>query len=441
MKNNYFIRFIVVLLCILNCGKVFGDTDKLSLDEVMALFYQRNLDLIAAQYNLEQSHADQIIAAAIPNPNISIQVSELSKNANLGATAIGCNPDPHVSCGYAQNYSFSQLLEIAGKRGLRMESSGFASLAAENDFRDAIRIFSNLVRGAYYDLLQVQKNRWLIEEISHHYDETAKINQLRLKTGEISESDFLRVRIEALHAHSDMDSAQKAVKQAQAKLALLLRWPAKNLKFEAKEQWPEFQNMGQNNDEEDLIKTALEQRPDLQANKQRVEQFKKQLELARREIYPDVTVNAGYARDPSNNNLNSFFVGVNVPVPLFYQYQGEADKSAVHLNQAQLAVEQTELNIRSDVVDALAAWNSADKIVQRFETSLLNDAKIVRDSSESAFRKGSSSAIEFIEAQRTYKTAMRDYYDAVINRTKAYFDLLKSIGFELTDKVKIGQNP
>lgn len=163
MKINYFYRLIAVLLWALGSSSAQADAVMLSLDEVMALFYQRNLDLIAAQYNLDQSRADQIIASAIPNPTISIETLELSKNANMGATAVGCNPDPHVSCGYAQNYSFSQLIEVAGKRGLRMESSGFAIQAAENDFRDAIRIFSNMVRGAYYDLLQVQKNRWLAQ--------------------------------------------------------------------------------------------------------------------------------------------------------------------------------------------------------------------------------------------------------------------------------------
>lgn len=438
MKINYFTRFIIVLLWASGGNIAQANTVTLALEEVMALFYQRNLDLIAAQYNIDQARADQIIASAIPNPTISVEVLELSSHANMGASAVGCNPDPRVSCGYAQNYSFSQLIDLAGKRGLRIESSGFATQAAESDFQDAIRIFSNMVRGAYYDLLQAQKNRWLAQEISQHYEETARVNQLRLKSGEISESDFLRVRMEALRAQSDLDSAQKALKQAQASLALLLRWPEKSVKFEAKDQWPDFQNIGQNSVEEELIDKAMELRPDLQASKQRVEQAQKQFELARRLVYPDVTVNAGYARDPSNNTLNSFFVGVSVPFPLFYQHQGESKKSAVDVNQAQLTVEQTQLAIRNEVVDALATWDSADKIVQRFEGGLIDDAKTVRNSSDSAFRKGATSVIEFIEAQRSYKIVMRDYYEAMINRAKAYFDLVKALGMDLTDDKKLG---
>ena len=431
----------LLLLSFLIAFDVHGQNQELSIDEVLAIFYQRNLDLIAAQYNIDQSRAEAVIASAIPNPTLGVQLGELSGNLNRGSNATGCNHNAGTSCGPAEYFSFSQLIEVAGKRGLRIQSSGFATQAAESDFRDAVRIFSNMVRDAYYELLQMQKNRWLAQEIVDHYQVISKANSLRLKSGDISESDFLRVKMEAMRALSDLDNAQTAVEQAQANLAVVLRWPDKSLQFEAKELWPEVKDIGQNLPKEELISKALQQRPDLEADKQRAAQAKKELELARRLNYPDVTVTAGYARDPSNNALNSAFVGVSVPLPLFYQHQGESDKAAVNLNQSMLAAEQTELGIRNDVVSALAAWNSADKIVQRFNDGLLDDARTVRDSSELAYSKGATSVLDFIEAQRSYKNVMRDYYAAMINRTNAYYDLAKSLGIELnTDKTPVAQN-
>ncbi len=432
MKNNYF-KFIAFCL-LLNFFIPFdahAQNVTLTIDEALAIFYQRNLDLISAQYNIEQSKADEIIAAAIPNPTFGVQLSEIAKNPNMGASPAGCNPSPNVSCGIGQNYSFSQLIETAGKRGLRIESSGFATQAAEGDFKDAIRIFSSMVREAYFGLLQAQKNRWLAQEIVEHYGEVLKANQLRLKGGDISESDFLRVKMEAMHAQSDLDNAQMAVQQAQAKLSVLLGWADKNVQFEATDDWGIFKDIGQNLPTETLINNALQQRPDLQADKLRIEQTNKELELARRLKYPDVTVNAGYARDPSNNNLNSGFVGLSVPMPLFYQYQGQEDKAFVNLNTNKLAVEQTEIAIRNDVVTALAAWNSADKIVQRFNNGLLKDALTVRNSSEFSYSRGATSVLDFIEAQRNYKNMMRDYYAAMIDRVNAYHNLVKALGVEL----------
>jgi len=419
-----------LLVCFLIVFEAQGQTVLLSIDEALALFSQRNLNLIAAQYNIDQSQAEAIIAAAIPNPTFGFQLSELSGNLNKGASASGCNQNPEVSCGPAEYISFSQLIDIAGKRGLRIESSGFATQAAESDFRDAVRIFSNMVRDAYYALLQAQKNRWLAQEVVGHYQTIIEANRLRLISGDISESDFLRVKMEALRAESDLDNAQTGVEQAQANLAVVLRWPDKSLQFEAKDQWPEIQEIGQRLPKEELISKALQLRPDLQADKQRAEQADKELELARRLKYPDVTVTAGYARDPSNNALNSGFVGLSVPLPLFYRYKGEADKAVANLNQSRLAAEQTELAIRNDVVSSLAQWNSTNKILQRFQDGLLDDARAVRDSSELAYSKGATSVLDFIEAQRSYKNVMHDYYAALINRTNAYYDLAKSLGVE-----------
>ena len=184
-----------------------GQAQTISLDEVISIFYQRNLDLIAARYNIDQSLADAIVASAIPNPTVSFQLGELSgSNLNKGASATGCSHNPNVSCGPAEYYSFSQLIEVAGKRGLRMESSTFATQAAENDFRDAVRIFTNIVRNSYYQLLQAQKYRELTQEIVDHYQTITAANKLRLNSGDISESDFLRVKMESIRAESDLDN-------------------------------------------------------------------------------------------------------------------------------------------------------------------------------------------------------------------------------------------
>ena len=431
MMNQLVKVTITVLLGFMFTFCADAQNQALSVDDVLVIFYQRNLDLIAARYNVDQSVAEAVVAAAIPNPSVSFQLGELSStNLNKGSSATGCNHNSSVSCGPSQYYSFSQLIEVAGKRGLRVQSSDFAIQAAESDFRDAVRIFTNVVRTAYYQLLQMQKNLWLAQEIVDHYQVVTEANSLRLKSGDISESDFLRVKMEGVRAQSDLDSAQSAVTMAQADLAVILRWPERSLQFEAKEQWPEIKDMGQQLTPDELINKALSLRPDLQADKLRAEQADKQLELAKRLKYPDVTVTGGYAKDPSNNALDSGFVGFSVPLPIFYQYKGEEDKASVNLSQSRVTAEQTELAVKNDVISALATWSRADKIVQRFKDGLLNDALSVRNSSELAYSKGATSVLDFIEAQRSYKNVMRDYYAAEINRATAYYNLEKALGVD-----------
>jgi len=190
------------------------------------------------------------------------------------------------------------------------------------------------------------------------------------------------------------------------------------------------QDIGQNSQRDVLINKALALRPDLLGDKQRADQAEKDLIRSRRLKYPDVNFNAGQARDPSNTVLNTFFLGVSAQVPVFYQYQGEENQAAVNLNQMRVAAEQTELGVRADVVNSLAAWKSANKVVQRYENELLLRAQKVRERMEIAYKKGGTTVLDFINAQRDYKSIMLDYFTATTNRINAYYDLAKSLGVE-----------
>ena len=424
------------LLLLLNClfaMPVQAESVTLSEKQAIALFYQRNLGLLSAQYNIENAIAQEIIASAIPNPTVTVQVLELSHNPGQNSSAQGCAhavPGASHNCGPAEYFTFSQLIEMAGKRGLRMQSTAIATQAAESDFRDAVRILSNMVRDAYYGLVQAQKNRWLAQEIVNYYKAILSSNHLRYRAGDISESDLLRLEIEAMRAQSDLDNAETAVEQAQAALAVTLNWPDKSMQFLAEENWPTIKAIGQQLPATALLNKALNLRPDLLADKLRADQAEKDLERARRLKFPDITFNAGYARDPGNTVLNTGFMGISIPLPLFYQYQGEESQSAVTLNQMRLAAEQTELGIRNDVENALATWKSADSVLQRYETELLNRASKVRERMELAYQHGATSVLDFIQAQRDYKSVMLDYYTAATNRVNAYYDLAKALGVE-----------
>jgi cobalt-zinc-cadmium efflux system outer membrane protein len=418
--------------------------------QAIELFFQRNLDLLAARYNIEYAEAQQMVAAAMPNPTFTFEMLELSKNPNQNVTgSYGCpgpgggggalypNPSPgqiqypgNINCGPAYYFTFIQLIEMAGKRGLRMKSTAIAAQAAASDFRDAVRILTNMVRDAYYGLLQAQKNRWLMQETVNYYRDIVDSNRLRHRAGDLAESDLLRIETEEMGAQSDLDNAEVAVEQAQAALAVTLNWPDKSMQFVAADQWPAIRDIGQNLKRDALINKAVALRPDLLGDKQRTDQADKGLELARRLKFPDLTVNAGYAHDAGNPILDTGFVGISLPLPVFYQYQGEESQAAVNLQQMRLAAEETELGVRSDVVNALAAWESAEKVARRYESELIDHAGKVREREALAYRNGAATVLDFIDAQRTYKAVMLDYFTAMINRINAYYDLAASLGVE-----------
>lgn len=391
--------------------------------QAIALFYQRNLSLIAANFNIDDAQAQEIIAAAIPNPVFSITISSLSpamfrqqyRNAPLPAVS------PQIQ----------QLIETAGKRRLRIESSELATEAVSFDLKDTARVLTNAVRRSYYSLLLAQKTAKMASDNVERYREILRVNGIRLKVGDIAATDFTRIEVESLKAQGDQDQAKTALNQARADLLLLLGWPENSLEISAVEAWPEAAPEIAKAGQDQLAEQALERRPDLQAARVRIEQAGKMLTLANRLAIPDVTVSAFYQRDPGNFFTDSGGVGVSVPLPLFYRQEGEISRARVGLSSAELALKQTELGVRAEVMKALSAWKSADAIAQRFETAVVKRIEMLRKAQEIAYQKGAVGLLELIDAERNYKAMMLDYYTALANRSNAWADLLMAYGEEV----------
>lgn len=393
--------------------------------QAIALFYQRNLGLIAASLNIDDAQAQEIIAAAIPNPVFSLIVSELnpkiSRPENRGQAVPAVLPQ------------IQQLIETAGKRRLRIESSELATEAVNFDVQDVARVLTNAVRRSYYNLLLAQKTLKVASDNFERYREILRVNEVRLKVGDVAAVDFIRIEVESLKIQGDQDQARAALNQARADLLLLLGWPENSIEITAVEAWPEAAPEIALARQDQLVERALERRPDMKAARIRIAQAKKMLTLAQRLVIPDVTISAFYERDAGNFFPNSGGVGISLPIPLFYQQKGQISKARVGVTTAELALAQSEQGVRTEVLKASASWQSADAIARRFETSVVKRIETLRKAREIAYQKGAVGVLDLIDAERSYKAIMLDYYTALANRSKAWADLLMAYGEETRD--------
>ena len=392
--------------------------------QAIAMFYQHNLSLIAAHFNIDDARAQEIISGAIPNPVFSFSLGALTPSMFQSQYS-------NMTSLPAITPQIQQLIETAGKRRLRIESSELATEAVSFDLQDTTRILTNAVRHSYYNLLLAQKNANVATENFERYREILRVNAVRLKVGDIAATDFTRMEVESLKAQGDQDQAKTALNQARADLLLLLGWPENSLNISAVETWAQANNTLAKTAQDQLVVQAIERRPDLQAARVRIDQAGKLLTLANRLAIPDVTVNAYYQRDPGNFFTDSGGIGFSVPLPLFYRQEGEISKAKVALSSSELAVKQAEQGVQADVMKALSAWQSADAIAQRFETDVVKRIELLRKAQEMAYQKGAVGLLDLIDAERNYKAMMLDYYTALASRSNAWADLLMAYGEEV----------
>lgn len=399
--------------------------DVISERETVALFFERNIDLLSAQFQIDRAEAIEWIASAIPNPELSFGLNELNG-------VVGGRPASLGNEGFGYNLFLTQLIITAGKRSLRMEGARFGREAVEADFKDTLRILLNKLRHGFYGLLFAQKSLMVANENMATFERIAEANRLREASGDISETELQRVEVERLKANAELDLANVALKTRRSELAKLLNWPDKAMEYLAEEAWPKLSGGYESQREDAIVERAFEGRPDLKAQDLRVQQMGKEAELARRLIAPDVTLSGGYLQDAGNLNLNTGAVVASAQVPVFYQYGGEVARAIADFNDARNQRDQLKNRIRKEVVSTVATLRGAAAIVDRFEGQVIQRIKRAKASVEFAYAQGAAGLMDLLDAERNYKAMMLDYYMAENSRALAYSDLLMAVGEEPT---------
>lgn len=393
--------------------------------EVMALFFERNLALISGHYNIDRAEAQTLIASAIPNPLLNIGFNELSTKTSRFFPRTHKSEDTNA---LGMSIIVTQLIQTNGKRQLRTESSQYEREAVETDFKDLIRVLANTIRKAHYQLLLTQKNLAFLEANDQNYQKIVDASRIRLKAGDISETDLVRVEIEELKIRADLDRAMAMHKSARSELAALLSWPEISNTLRVTERWPEVPSALLKPSLDPLIEEAYQSRPDYRAQELRTEKMETELELSRRLVVPDVTVSGGFIQDSGNVRPYTGTFSINAPIPTWYQFQGEVGKAAAELNSARLALEQIRNSIRADVIASHARLMATQSIVHRFETESKARIEKVREAQEFAYNQGAIGLIDLLDAERNYTRLMTEYYAARTDASVAYADLMMALG-------------
>ncbi|MBI3789694.1 MAG: TolC family protein, partial [Gemmatimonadetes bacterium] len=132
------------------------------------------------------------------------------------------------------------------------------------------------------------------------------------------------------------------------------------------------------------------------------------------------TVSADYV---TSQGTTSYGLSGNIPLPFWSRNQGEREKARARLEQATRAQAATELAALTDVRAAWADWDTRRAAVERFAAGgsegILARAQAVLDATEFAYRSGSISLLEYLDAVRTFADITRSYVDAVTAYNKA----------------------
>jgi outer membrane protein, heavy metal efflux system len=108
--------------------------------------------------------------------------------------------------------------------------------------------------------------------------------------------------------------------------------------------------------------------------------------------------------------------------------QGEIARTRYAITQSQESEKAAGEHVMTDVYDAYWGLRTNDQVVQLYRSGYLTEAQADRDIAEYAYQRGAASLIDFLDAERSYRTTQRSYRQALASYLLAVEQLREAIG-------------
>jgi cobalt-zinc-cadmium efflux system outer membrane protein len=254
------------------------------------------------------------------------------------------------------------------------------------------------------------------------FQQTVDIGEAQLKAGYIGEGDYLKIKLQLLQFQTDVSSARLAKVQALVGLREFLGYDAVPANFDV---IGDLAYQPLKVALEDLQMKALRERPDFRAAALGVTAAKSQILLAKANAKVDVTGTYDFTHVSGENTASIF---ANFELPIFNRNQGEIARTGYALTQAQEQQQAASDTVLSDVANAYEAVKSNDEVVQLYTSGYLKQAQDSREISEYAYKRGAASLLDFLDAERSYRSVQLAYRQALSSYMNALEQLKAAVG-------------
>jgi cobalt-zinc-cadmium efflux system outer membrane protein len=394
----------------------------LSWDQVKARFETANPTMKADVINVDEMRAQEITAFLRPNPQFTL-------------SADGTQLAPHDGVwqptkGTQLQTNFSYLHERERKRELRLESAREGTQIAASMHSDLHRNLLFNLRVAFIGVLQAKAVLDLTKQELDYYDHIIDISRERFKDGAMAQIDLDRVELLRVQYESDWQAAEVSLQTAKLLLLQLLNDKAPQEQFDV--QGP-FDYSDELKPLADFRQLALDNRPDLRAAVESIEQAKTNYKLAVSNGSADPTFSAWYTKNPSFNNpnaLQTLGLSVSVPLRIFDRNQGEKKRTQLDIGRNEQLEDASRAQVFNDVDSSYAQVQSNIVLLRPYKEKYLAQASRVRDTVTFSWQRGAASLMDFLNAQSDYRQVQMAYVQLIGSYLTAADQLNLAVGTE-----------
>jgi len=397
-------------------AQVAAPVTRLSMEDAERLAVARNQALVAQRLQVDAAKADEVTAGLKPNLGVSFSADGLSVFSPRQLT-----PD-FLKNEVAYGATASYLFERGGKRGNRIAVARATTDVTAKTVTDAERQLRFQTAQAFVAVLFAKSTFELAQENLKSFTNVVDVNRQRVTAGDLAEGEFYKISLQKLQFEQDASAAEVALVQARGTLRQLVGFETVSESFEPV---GELAHATKALDLEALKQEALDARADLQAAHSSLTLAQNTLTLERSNKAIDVAGELDYTHVGPANTMG---VTASVDLPIHDRNQGNIAKSEVLVRQATESELAARYLVLTDVVNAYAGWQTAQKVVSLYESGYLDQAKQSLDISRYVYQRGAGSLLDLLDAERTYRETQLGYRQALSDYMTAVAQLNLAVG-------------
>jgi outer membrane protein, heavy metal efflux system len=348
------------------------------------------LEVRLARQSERGAEADVSTANHAPLPVLSGKVSQIDLQNGLGAGDLLGRKRIDKSIGLDWIY------ERGDKRTHRTRVAERTLAATQAETAETTLQQMLVAQAAYFDWLAARERVQLMRDSVELANVASRGANTRMRAGDLSAQDALRVEIDSQRVDADLQSAQLDMERAEIALAQVTSRADLTAARRAPVTWPTLPALAV---PDGNAAAALETgRADVKAAQARLDAARSGLDsaLALRKVDPTWGVSFDHYPGTSNRLIE---LRVQIPLTFGYNYQGEVGRAQSDLSQAELTADRVLRDARSERVRLAAEARVSRERAEKFGSDIVPRATTVLKQAEFAFARGAIPLTDVLDAR------------------------------------------
>jgi outer membrane protein, heavy metal efflux system len=420
----YRIPIVLLILLVSPLGHGTAQQEPLSLRDVYELARERNPMLHAASAAVDAVAAQQRSAALPPDPQVELGV--------MNASLPGLRTDmPGAMLPAVQAM---QMIPFPGKLRLSGEIARQETAMARTQADELWWVVRARAAMPFYEIYQVDRQLVVMHETLDWLHQFEQIATTMYSVGGGRQSDVLRAGVEVARMKAEIARMQAMRAAAVARLNAVLDrssdTPVPGVVFAPlPSELPGA---------EQLQRWADESRPMLERGRIGIEQAQTRQALARRELWPDLTVGVQYGQRPAEmgiERMGSVMVGFSVPVFAGQRQMQMRQEAAAMEQMARAELTDMRAQVRARIGELIAEMERVRTLFELYRTEVLPQAEANVTSAFASYRVGRVDFMTLVDAQMTVNQYSQELYAlyAEYGRMVAELEMVTGRELPITD--------